>query len=133
MSSPEYAECEHFEERNSKFHNGILLLAQAYHICKAISGPSVLNFLMIPPSPPPLKLKRKPPPPQRYFKVSVTLPKKLKMLFTLHWKYLKHNFPQFKDAQQPNIQYYVITRTNLLLKCNCLTDTLIWTYCIWRT
>ena len=24
--------CEHFEERNSKFHNGILLLAQAYHI-----------------------------------------------------------------------------------------------------
>ena len=32
MSSPEHAEWEHFEERNSKFHNGILLLTQAYHI-----------------------------------------------------------------------------------------------------
>ena len=32
MSSPEHAECEHFEERNSKFHSGILLLTQAYHM-----------------------------------------------------------------------------------------------------
>ena len=32
MSSPEHAECEHFEERNSKFHNGILFLTQAYHM-----------------------------------------------------------------------------------------------------
>ena len=32
MSSPEHAECEHFEERNSKFQNGILLLTQAYHM-----------------------------------------------------------------------------------------------------
>ena len=32
LSSPDQAECEHFEERNSKFHNGILLLTQAYHI-----------------------------------------------------------------------------------------------------
>ena len=31
-SSPEHAECEHFEERNSKFHNGILLLMQAHHM-----------------------------------------------------------------------------------------------------
>ena len=33
MSSPKHVECEHFEERNSKFHNGMLLLAPAYHIC----------------------------------------------------------------------------------------------------
>ena len=32
LSSPEHAKCEHFEERNSKFHDGILLLTQAYHM-----------------------------------------------------------------------------------------------------
>ena len=32
FSSPEHAECEGFEERNSIFHNVILLLAQAYHM-----------------------------------------------------------------------------------------------------
>ena len=34
-------ECEHFEERNRKIHNGILLLAPAYHICNqyAITWP----------------------------------------------------------------------------------------------
>ena len=31
-SSPELVECEHFEESNGKIHNGILLLAQAYHM-----------------------------------------------------------------------------------------------------
>ena len=28
----EHVECEHFGERNSKIHNGILLLAPAYHM-----------------------------------------------------------------------------------------------------
>ena len=32
MSSPDDVKCEHFGERNSKIHNGILLLAPAYHI-----------------------------------------------------------------------------------------------------
>ena len=32
ISSPENVECEHFEESNSKIHNGILLLAPAYHM-----------------------------------------------------------------------------------------------------
>ena len=32
LSSPELIECEHFEKRNSKIHNVILHLAQAYHI-----------------------------------------------------------------------------------------------------
>ena len=32
LSSPEHAECEHFEEMNSKIHNEILLLVQANHI-----------------------------------------------------------------------------------------------------
>ena len=32
LRSPEREECEHFEEGNSKIHNGILLLAPAYHI-----------------------------------------------------------------------------------------------------
>ena len=32
MSSPELVECEHFRENNSKIHNGILLLALAYHM-----------------------------------------------------------------------------------------------------
>ena len=32
MSSPEHVECGHFEESNSKIHNGMLLLAHAYHM-----------------------------------------------------------------------------------------------------
>ena len=32
LNSPEHAEWKHFEEKNSKFHNGILLLTQAYHM-----------------------------------------------------------------------------------------------------
>ena len=35
-SSPEHVECENFEERNSKIHNGILLLALAHHMIVCI-------------------------------------------------------------------------------------------------
>ena len=32
LMNAEHVECEHVEENNSKFHNGMLLLAHAYHI-----------------------------------------------------------------------------------------------------
>ena len=49
MSSPELVKYEHFEENNSKIHNGILLLALVYHIWSNIMrthiGLKICHFL----------------------------------------------------------------------------------------
>ena len=56
MSSPEHVECEQVEESNSKIHNGMLLLAKAYHITclearaiiiRMVAGPTVHFMLTI--------------------------------------------------------------------------------------
>ena len=46
LSSPEHVEFEHFEESNSNIHNGMLLLAEAYHMNVSMNT-YMRNFLIV--------------------------------------------------------------------------------------
>ena len=44
---PELAECQHFEENNSKNHNGMLILAQGSHVLMRLRSENASQVLKI--------------------------------------------------------------------------------------